>query len=85
MFLFFYISLELCHEKKNICLSPFTKLQSCFFFPKGAWLRHSMDDNETGSFKVFEYGRYDGLLTGKLANKVISNRQRAQNDLGPIN
>lgn len=44
-----------------------------------------MDDNETGSFKVFEYGRYDGLLTGKLANKVISNRQRAQNDLGPIN
>lgn len=32
MFLFFYISLELCHEKKNICLSPFTKLQSCFFF-----------------------------------------------------
>lgn len=82
----FFISRWNCVMKKKIFV--FLHLQSykvVFFFPKGAWLRHSMDDNETGSFKVFEYGRYDGLLTGKLANKVISNRQRAQNDLGPIN
>ena len=51
----------------------------------GAWLRHSMDDTETGSLKVFKYGRYDGLLTGKLANKMISNRWRTQNYLGHIN
>ena len=44
-----------------------------------------MDDTETESFKVFEYGWYDGLLTGKLTNKMISNRRKAQNDLGPIN